>query len=424
MENTNVFSKKDWLTVLVVAFGYFVDIYDILLFGIVRVASLKSLSACPKINSSTEDLLKQTTLSQSAFLTDTGLFLQNWQMVGFIVGGLIAGIIADKKGRISVLFGSILLYSIANIANAYVTNIDSYSALRFFAGVGLAGEIVGFALVSEVLLRNKRTIGTMIVSSIGLLGGVAAAIVGTKYSWETSYLIGGGMGLILLVFRLSIHESSMFKELKSDVKKGSLIYLFSQKKLLLKYIYVILSGAAAFVFTGIFINFSPELSKKIGVTEPISVAQALICYMTAFTISDIIGSLISKKLKSRKVPLLFFCVIQVLAVVLYLFPIFPLTSFWFYVRCTILGIGLGYWGILITNAAEQFGTNLRATVTTSASNFIRGLAIPATLLFSNFKLNYGTTNVAFGIAMLFIGISAFAIYKLDDKFEASLDYID
>src|SRR5882762_615963 len=109
--------------VIVAALGYFVDIYDLLLFSIVRRPSLSALGVPD------EELFGQ------------GEFLLQVQMGGLLLGGLIWGIMGDKRGRLSVLFGSILMYSLANIGNGFVTNVTQYAALRFIAGLGLAGEL-------------------------------------------------------------------------------------------------------------------------------------------------------------------------------------------------------------------------------------------------------------------------------------------
>src|SRR5678815_49497 len=135
------------LAVIVAALGYFVDIYDLLIFGIVRADSLKSIGIAP-----------------DAQLGPTQLIL-NTQMIALLLGGILWGVLGDKRGRISVLFGSIILYSLANIANGFVHTVPQYAAARFLAGLGLAGELGGgITLVSESLDEKTRGHGTTIVA--------------------------------------------------------------------------------------------------------------------------------------------------------------------------------------------------------------------------------------------------------------------
>jgi MFS transporter, putative metabolite:H+ symporter len=404
------FTKTELLAILVVALGYFVDLFDVLLFSVVRTPSLIGIG-----------------ITDKAELTRIGINLQNLQMAGLLVGGLLFGIYADKKGRLKVLFVSIILYSVANILNAFVTDTTTYGILRFVAGLGLAGELgVGITYISEKLSPHKRTMATMIVSAIGLLGGVTAALTSTIFDWKTTYIIGGVLGLCLFVFRYSTQESTLFQSQKNSTnKRGDILKLFGQPQSLFKFLICIFAGAPAFVFTAIFIVFSPEIYANFQNADTLKVSTALTCFLVSFSMSDILGGVISKVLKSRKTALLLFALIQIVALYVFLY-VKPADANSFYLHCLFLGFSVGYWGILITNAAEQFGTDLRATVTTSVPNIIRGLTIPATLVFKYLldvrKIDIIKSGAIVGFGLIFISIISIVLLK--DKFENDLEFTE
>ena len=259
MINKSVARSLFSIPVIVAALGYFVDIYDLLLFSIVRVPSLHALQVPD------DQLLSK------------GIYLINMQMAGMLIGGIFWGILGDKKGRLSVLFGSILLYSAANIANGFVTNIDQYALLRFIAGIGLAGELgAGITLVAEVLPKEIRGYGTSLVASVGVLGAVLAYFVADMYDWRIAYFIGGGLGLALLVLRFNVFESGIFKHIKEkNTSRGNFFMLFTSKKRLLKYLRCIMIGLPIWFVIGILITFSPEFGKAIGLTEPVNAGKAV-----------------------------------------------------------------------------------------------------------------------------------------------------
>lgn len=400
------FSRYEWLAITVVSFGYFVDLYDLMLYSIVRKTSLLSIGVSKES------------------LTNIGIDLMNWQLVGLVLGGLLWGIWADKKGRVSVLFLSILTYSIANIANAYITSVEGYSICRILAGIGLAGELgVGLTLLSETVAPSKRTIAGMLVTAFGMLGGALAALVASRIPWQTAYLTGGGIGLVMLIVRYKIKESVLFQKSKENKTKGNLLYIIKNKKLLLKYLACIFSGSTAFIFTGIFIALAPEFGKAVGVKAEISAGTAIFYYLISVAGADIFAGFLSKYLQSRKKVLILFILVQTLAVFLYLF--YPSSTVeGFYFRCALLGVGVGYWGVLITNTAEQFGTNIRATVTTSMSNIIRGIAFPAGILFKNLIPKMGIIYSAAFVILFLLIISLLAVLSLKDKFETNLNYTE
>jgi len=401
------FSGRQLLMLAVAALGYFVDVYDLLIFSSERIESLQAIGVA-KEN-----------------MKDVGIMILNFQMAGLIIGGFLFGILADKFGRLKVLFASILLYSLANIGNAFVTTVPVFAVVRLFAGIGLAGELgVALSWISESLDRKQRTVATMIVSAIGLLGGVAAALVATRFHWQTSYIIGGVLGLILLALRVSVKESKIF--IKNSAKKairGDLVELFTSNKQLYKYMLCVFAGAPAVVFTNLFITLTPEFCLAFGITEQASVSTAIMVFLISFAVSDILCGLLSKMMQQRKGPLLIYAAIQIIAMSYFLL-VPPDSLQGYYYRCLFLGFSAGYWGVLITNSVEQFGTNIRATVATSTPNLIRGITIPATLIFSALVKPFGLITSGAIIGFSLIGISIISILLLKDKFENNLNYTE
>ena len=337
------------IAVLVAALGYFVDIYDLLLFGIIRIESLKDLG-----------------LSEAQLLTDGETILQ-WQMWGLLIGGIIWGVMGDKKGRISVLFGSIILYSLANIANGFVQTVDQYKWIRFIAGLGLAGELgAGITLVSELTSKEKRGIATSMVAGLGLTGAVAAFFIKENFHWRTCYFIGGGLGLMLLILRISVFESGMFHEVKKlNVKRGNLLMFFNNAERFKKYIITILIGLPTWFVIGVLVTFSSEFGKQMGITEKIDPGKSIMFAYVAISLGDIIIGFVSQWFKSRKKALYVFYIITAFFMILYFTVQWNGTASQMYWICAGLGFGTGFWAIFVTMGAEQFGTNIRATAATT-----------------------------------------------------------
>ena len=404
-ENKSIGSQVFVLPVMVAALGYLVDMYDLFLFSIVRVPSLKALGL------------------GEAQLLDNGIFLLNLQMAGLLIGGLVWGIVGDKKGRLSVLFGSILIYSIANIGNGFVTTIEQYAILRFIAGFGLAGELgAGITLVAEILPKAIRGYGTTLVATLGVLGAILAYGITYLFDWRLSYFIGGGLGLVLLVLRLSVFESGMFEKLKvRNINRGNLLMLFGNKARFLKYLNSILIGLPIWFVTGILITFSPEFGKALGLSEPVDAGKAVMVFFTGQVVGDIISGFLSQYLKSRKKVILLFILTSFFFAILYL--LFPTRGIiLFYVFCACLGVCNGYWTLFVTVAAELFGTNLRATVATSVPNFVRGAVIPLTTLFVFGKDHFGTLYGAMGVGVIAYGIALLSFRFLEETYSKDLDY--
>jgi predicted MFS family arabinose efflux permease len=393
------------LAVLVAALGYFVDIYDLLLFNIIRLTSLKSLGVTG------DEALKQ------------GLFLLNMQMTGMLLGGVFWGVLADKRGRLSVLFGSILIYSIANVLNGFVTSVPMYAALRLIAGIGLAGELgAGITLVSESMHKDARGYGTMIVATIGILGAVVAALVGDLFSWRTAYFIGGGLGFALLLLRVGVFESGMFEKLKQQgVARGSFLELFSTWARARRYLSVILVGLPVWYVVAILIGLSPEIGRAMGMTvAPAPGRAVMFCYI-GLALGDFASGALSQVLRSRKRALTAFLLLCVLFVIAY-FLVAGQSLFTFYAICACLGFSAGYWAVFITVASEQFGTNLRGTATTTAPNFVRGAVVPMSLLFQALKPLLGVLGSAGAVGVLALSLSFLALRGLDETYGKDLDF--
>lgn len=393
------------LPVLVAALGYMVDMYDLFLFSIVRVPSMKALN-----------------IPDESMLSD-GLFLLNLQMAGLLVGGIAWGVLGDKRGRLSVLFGSILIYSLANIGNGFVTNITQYAFLRFIAGFGLAGELgAGVTLVSEVLPKHIRGFGTTLVATMGLLGSISAYFVASAFDWRTSYFIGGGLGLLLLLLRISIFESGMYAKLKQrNINRGDIWILFSSKERALKYLNSILIGLPIWFVVGILITFSPEFGTALGLDGPVNAGKAVTYTFAGQVAGDLISGFLSQYLKSRKRVIGMFVVASFVLVLVYLLVPFKEVNT-FYLLCIFLGLFNGYWTLFVTVAAELFGTNIRATVATTVPNIVRGAVIPLTAIFSFWRPMVGMLSAALITGVLTFAIALLALRYLEETFSKDLDY--
>lgn len=400
--NSNPFN----IVVIVAALGYFVDIYDLTLFGIVRVESLKAIGIA-------EGQIK-----------DAGVYLLNMQMIGMLLGGIVWGILGDKKGRLSTLFLTILLYSLANIANGFVQNLEQYAWLRFIAGFGLAGELgIGITLVSEVMTKESRAWGTSIVSAIGIAGAVLAFLI-AEWGWKQAYWIGGGLGLALLGLRVYVHESGMFDKIKeSNVKRGNFLSLFTNTKRFLKYISCILVGIPVWYVVGILIFFSKEFAEVLHVTGPINTGKSIMFHYSGAAIGSIITGYLSQKLKSRR-KALFISLTMLAAFCAWYFSAKEVTPTLFYFISFSLGLAMGYWAVFITVASEQFGTNIRSTVTTTVPNFVRGATVLMTLWWSDMSTSMGILQAAIIVGVVVIPIAMGSVFLLEESYDKNLDYTE
>lgn len=405
--NTNRSSSLFQLAVVVSALGFFVDVYDLLIFGIVRKPSLSALG-----------------LSAPEILTE-GEFIISVQMFGLLVGGIIWGILGDKKGRLKVLFGSILLYSIANIFNGMVTTIPQYATLRFIAGVGLAGELgAGITLVSELLPKEKRGIASAMIASFGILGAVSAFLLNKLFDWRTCYFIGGGLGLVLLVLRVSVQESDLFKQIESTpIQRGNFLMFFTDRNRFIRYMRCILIGLPAWYLIGVLVTFSDQFAAEFGIPG-IDPGRAIMFLYLAIAFGDLSVGLLSQKLKSRKKALFIFYAIAIVFTVLFFLQRGG-STLGFYLICAGLGYGTGFTVVYITMSAEQFGTNLRASAAISIPNMVRG-ALPLIILLFKFTRvlfdSYITGGWVTGMVLFAIAITA--AFFTEETFGKDLDFIE
>ncbi|PWK26309.1 MFS transporter [Arcicella aurantiaca] len=409
-------SKNAKILIAVAALGYFVDVYDLILFGVVRNPSLANLG-----------LDKAQQLSE-------GLSLFNIQMAGMLIGGMLWGIWGDKKGRKSVLFGSILMYSTANVLNGFVQDtafleaITQYGILRFMAGVGLAGELgAGITLVNETLPREKRGIGALVIAGTGALGAVTAAAVGGASQdpewWRICYFIGGGMGLFLLILRFGTFESVLFQKVEAGIEKGNFLSLFSNRERFMKYFYCILIGLPVWYVVGILILTAPEMSKVLNIQGEITGGKTIMFCYTGLSLGDFLSGWVSQVLKSRKKTVYIFVIFAVLVTIVFL-NANGLSANVFYILCLLLGFGGGFWAVFVTMASEQFGTNIRATATTTVPNFVRGALIPITVGFKALIPSFGLVTAALIIGIICYGAALLGTYKLEETFSKDLDFVE
>ena len=391
--------------VVVAALGYLVDMYDLFLFSIVRVPSLKSLNLPPES------------------MMQSGLLLLNLQMAGMLIGGIVWGILGDKRGRLSVLFGSIIIYSLANIANGMVQTLSAYAILRFIAGFGLAGELgAGITLVSEILPTKIRGYGTTLVATLGVMGALLAYLVSHYFDWRTSYYIGGVLGLVLLILRFRVFESGIFLQLKEqNIVRGNFLMLFTKKERLIKYLTSIIIGMPIWFVVGILITFSPEFGKAMGIEQPIDAGKAVLFAFAGQVAGNIISGSLSQYLQNRKKVILLFMLMSFTFVLIYLVSSISSVNT-LYAICACLGFCSGYWTLFITVAAELFGSNIRATVATTVPNFVRGTVIPLTSLFVLLKANMGILKSALIVGTSTYLVAVLALFYLEETFKKDINY--
>jgi MFS family permease len=422
--------RKVLFLIIIAALGYFVDIYDLVLFGVVKAESLATIMPD----------------ADAALRAATGKYLFNIQMLGMLLGGILWGILGDKKGRLKVLFGSILLYSVANILNAFVTDIQSYTVIRLLAGIGLAGELgAGITLISELMPKETRGYGTMIVVTFGALGAVAASLIGAEgqavgavietisgwkpANWQVVYLIGGAMGLVLLLLRVGALESGFFEQMHQDnsIQKGNLKLIFGQKQNFVKYLHCISIGIPIWYTVGLLVmNSADNFGPWLGVYDISNGKAVMYCYL-GLSAGDLLAGFLSQWWKSRKKVVqlyLWFSLAMTLFFLVYLHNLNN-SSATYYLMCFLLGTGTGYWAIFVTIAAEQFGTNIRSTAANTIPNFVRGSVNIVVFLFGLFigmGINDGVSASVVGI--IFIGLALYSLSQLHETFGKDLDYLE
>jgi MFS family permease len=395
------------LAVLAAALGYFVDAYDLILYNIVRVQSLRGIGV-PEA-----DILR------------AGVNLLNAQLVGMLVGGVLWGVLADRRGRRSVLFGSILLYSVATLANGWVHTVEAYWVCRLIAGLGLAGELgAGVTLVAELLPKRTRGLGTMLVAAVGVTGVVTASLVAGLFAWRLAYVIGGLLGISLLLLRVAVRESGLFAKIRdTSVRRGNFLSLFTHRRTRTKYLSVVLVALPIWYIIGVIVTFSPELGASMGLHPAPEAGRAVLWYYLGLTLGDLTTGTLSQRLGSRRKILgAFLCITAASGLAYFVLGGHSLHTY--YGLCFALGWASGYWALFVTMSAEQFGTNLRGTVATTAPNFVRGAAVPLTLAFRELGPRIGARNAAIGLGVLSLLIAFLVMRNLDETFGKDLDFVE
>lgn len=416
------------VAVVVAALGYFVDIYDLLLFTIVRKPSLVDIG-----------------------VTDAGMIaasakIIDLQMVGLLIGGVVWGIMGDRKGRLSVLFGSIMLYSVANFLTGYVQTVDQYAWARFAAGIGLAGELgAGITLVSELLPKEKRGIGTSLVAGVGLFGAVFAYFIfqatqgwSLPYNilgfegvieggWRLCYKIGGALGIMLLLLRISVAESGMFHAIKDkQVSQGNFLMFFNNARRFRKYVLAIMIGLPTWFVIGILVNYSDKFAQALYGANAIDSGRSIMFGYVGIAIGDILIGFVSQFFGSRKKALFLFYGLSIVSM-LYYFSGANDSDTRMYLACGMLGFSTGFWAIFVTMGAEQFGTNLRATAATTIPNMVRG-ALPLInyLFLKVFQGSLGWTILqsAAVTGTLVMLIAVTAAWFTEETFHKDLNYVE
>jgi len=402
------------IVIIVAALGYFVDIYDLLLFTIVREPSLADIGV---------------NLTDAKAMITASTKIINWQMIGLLIGGILWGILGDKKGRLSVLFGSILIYSVANFMTGYVTTVDQYAYARFAAGIGLAGELgAGITLVSELLPKNKRGLGTSMVAGIGLFGAVFAYFT-YKFTddWRLCYKIGGVLGIGLLLLRIGVAESGMYKALKDKkISRGNILMFFNNGYRFRKYILAILIGLPTWYVIGILVNLSNRFAASLYGNTALESGRAIMYAYVGIAVGDILIGFVSQYFKSRKKALYIFYGLSIISIILFFSPLNNNDNS-MYAICTAMGFSTGFWAIFVTMGAEQFGTNLRATAATTIPNMVRGSLPLINLLFINtFQNSWGWSLIKSGIltGIIVIIITLISAYFTEETFHKDLDYTE
>ena len=394
-------------TLIVSALGYFVDVYDIVLFSVLRVPSLIDLGVSPEA------------------VTQLGTELLRIQMWGILLGAFVWGVLGDKKGRTFVILGSILIYSIATLLNGLVQSVEQYRILRFIAGFGLAGELgAAITLVAEITPQAKRGYGTMAIAALGAAGAITAAWVGSVFPWRIVYISGGFAGLLLLLLRAQMKESTLFREiLGREIPRGSLPFFIKSPKRVLRYLCCIVVGMPVWYAIGIHMTFAPELAQSLGVLDPITAGKAIFYYYLGFIFGDVSSCFLSQIFQSRK---------KIIGLFLFFSLVFvSFTHVWtdlsvsqFYGICLLIGFGSGYWVLMATMTSEQFGTNFRSTATTSAPQMLRATVIPMTLLLDLFRQSFPFSKSALFLGLGIFLLAGLSLIPLKETFNTHLDFLE
>ena len=397
------------LPVIVSALGFFVDVYDMLIFSIVRVPSLQSLG------------LSEIDVSRA------GTFILNCQQAGLVVGGILWGVLGDRRGRMSVLFGSIITYSLTNIACGFVQDVNTYALLRFIAGVGLSGEIgAAMVLVSEILPKEIRGYGSSIVAGIGYLGAGVAYFTVEYFNWRTAFWVGGGMGLALLLLRVSVFESSLFSRMKTEhqrVGRGNFLQFFSTWPQTIKYLRFVTIGLPTWFIVGILATFANEFGQALGIAEVVKPGRCVMMVYVGLSGGDLLSGPLSQWLRSRLKAITGLLLFSLMLSTVYLFGGIS-TAGGLYTVCLLAGFCTGYIAMYLTTVAESYGTNQRNTATTSVPSIVRGLLIPMTLFFQALKPTLGALVAAGILGIVVYGLAFWSLSRMEETFGKELDFVE
>jgi len=406
-ESTSLHTSVFNLAVIVSGLGFLIDAFDLFLFNVYRIPSLKELG-----------------LSGDP-LTRTGEHLLALQMGGMMIGGILSGMIGDKFGRASVLFASILLYSLSNIANAMVHDVGWYGLVRFLAGVGLAGELgAGITLVSERMTIEKRGYGTILVATLGALGAVLAGLVSEFISWRHAFLGAGIMGLGLLILRLRSLEPSMFLSSRdSGIRRGSFALLLSNRRRAFRYLACILMGVPIWYSVGLVITLTPEIATFRNMTA-FKLSTCFILFQVGIAVGDLSSGMLSQLLKSRKKILLSYMSLAIVFGFLHL--VVMKSSSGLYLTSLGMGLGCGYLSVFVTSTAEHFGINLRVLTTATVTNFMRGaitILVPMHLALQSY-FHFDIINSLLIIGAIVWALALISTIRLPETFGKDLNYIE
>ena len=395
------------LAIVVSAMGFFVDLYDIMALAAIGETSLRSIN-----------------VAEASIKSELN-FLQSMQMFGMLIGGFLWGMVGDKYGRLKVLFGSIILYSAFTLLNAFVDTAGQYATCRFLAGLGLAGELgAGITLVSEQMKKHQRGLGPAIIAGFGVLGAIVAVIIGKNYDWKTVYIVGGTLGFMLLILRIGVVESGLFKISKhSKASKGNFLIILKNKSHLKKFFCILLAGIPGWFVNGVMMQFSNYISKSMGMNPLPDKGTVIIYFFIALSLGDVLGGLVSQWLKSRKKSIYIFLNIHLLMLILF-FTVAKNSALLYYIIFAGLGLSVGFVIQLFTLAAENFGTNIRTLVTSSGLNLVRGWVIPFGALFTLMTGSYNIVEwkaaavIAFSVCI----VAMLALSQLDETFHNDLEF--
>jgi MFS family permease len=405
--NSKLYHSPFNIVVLAAGLGFFVDTFDLFLFNVYRIPSLKELG-----------------FSGTA-LTSAGEFLLSVQMLGMMIGGVISGIIADKKGRVTVLFGSIILYSLANILNAFVYDLNSYALIRFIAGVGLAGELgAGITLVGESMSIEKRGYGTILVATLGGLGAVTAGLAADFLPWRTAFLVAGGLGFLLLLLRVKAMETNIFKDsLRKEQPRGSFFHLFKSRERIFKYFACILVGVPIWYSVGLLITLSPELALEHHI-DYLKLGLCFILFQVGITTGDLSSGILSQLFRTRKKILIAFMAFAICGTILHFIQLYQSGSI--YVTSLLMGIGCGYLSVFVTSTSEHFGTNLRVTATATVTNFMRGavtILIPLRIWIQEMG-SFSLSQSLIFTGIIVWSVALIAVFWLPETYGRNLDFLE